>query len=52
MCIIYIYICIRIEGEVRYTLLDFPGFSRGCGRAVDRVVEGGGGVQEVGYEAG
>ena len=35
-----------IQGEVRCTLLDFPGFSRGCGRAVDRVE--GGGVQEGG----
>lgn len=33
-----------IRGEVRCALLDFPGFSRGCGRAVDGVVVGGGGV--------
>lgn len=36
---IYIYIHIR-HGEVRCTPLDFPGFSQGCGRALNRV-EGG-----------
>lgn len=37
----YIYVHTHIRhGEVRCTPLDFPGFSQGCGRALNRV-EGG-----------
>ena len=51
----YIYICrytythIR-HGEVRCTPLDFPGFSQGCGRALNRV-EGGRRVRVEGRTA-
>lgn len=46
---IYIYTHIR-HGEVRCTPLDFPGFSQGCGRALNRV-EGGRRVRVEGRAA-
>lgn len=47
---IYIYVHTYIHGEVRCTPLDFPGFSQGCGRALNRV-EGGRRVRVEGRTA-